>query len=126
MSAVNVSVLLTTHFCLLAIVTTQCFLRLVVNTHIGNAQRSTGLAAFFFLWPCSSSRPGRQLPDGILPPWRAPVEDINNSALHKILAVVDIAVDVPCGMVAQNSVCDGVDDGTCLIPWVLLCRHCKQ
>ncbi len=52
----------------------------------------------------------RQLPDGILPPWLAPVKDIYDGALKERLGIVYVAVDVLCGMVAQNSVRDGVND----------------
>ncbi len=52
----------------------------------------------------------RQLPDGILPPWRASVKDIHNGALKEHLGIVYSAVDVLRGMVAQNSVQDGVNN----------------
>jgi len=41
----------------------------------------------------------RQLPDGILPPRRAPVKDIYDGALKERLGIVYVAVDVLCGMV---------------------------
>ncbi len=47
MLAVIVSLLLATHLCLWAIATTQCFVRLAVNTHISNVQRSMGSVDFF-------------------------------------------------------------------------------
>ena len=46
----------------------------------------------------------RQLPDGILPPRRAPIKDIHDGALKECLGIVYIAIDVLCSMVAQNSV----------------------
>ena len=45
-----------------------------------------------------------QLPDGILPPWCAFVKDIHDGALKESLGIVYVAIDVLCGMVAQNSV----------------------
>ena len=45
-----------------------------------------------------------QLPDGILPPRRVPIKDICDGALKECLGLVYVAVDVLCGMVAQNSV----------------------
>ena len=68
---------------------------------------------------------GRQLADGILPPRRASVKDIHDGALKEHLGIVYIAVDVLRGMVAQNSVRDGVDDRAHLVPRVDL-RHRKQ
>ncbi len=62
----------------------------------------------------------RQLPDGILPPQRAPIKDIHDGALKECLGIVYIAVDVLCSMVSQNSVRDGVDDRAHLIPQVNL------
>jgi hypothetical protein len=50
----------------------------------------------------------RQLLDGILPPWHAPIKYIHDSALNECLGIVYIAVDVPHGMVAQNSVHDSM------------------
>ncbi len=41
----------------------------------------------------------RQLPDGILPPRRAPVKDIYDGALKERLDIVYVAVYVLCGMV---------------------------
>ncbi len=41
----------------------------------------------------------RQLPDGILPPRRAPVKDIYDGALKERLGIVYVAVDVLRGMV---------------------------
>jgi hypothetical protein len=52
----------------------------------------------------------RQLPDGILPPRRAFVEDTHDSSLPKMLGIVHVTEDVLCSMVAQNSICDSVDD----------------
>ena len=45
-----------------------------------------------------------QLPDGILPPRRASVKDIHDGALKERGGIVYVAVDILCGMVAQNSV----------------------
>ena len=67
----------------------------------------------------------RQLPDGILPPRRVPIKDIHDGALKECLGIVYVAVDVLRGMVAQNSVGDGVDDRAHLIPRVNL-WHRKQ
>jgi len=67
----------------------------------------------------------RQLPDGILPPRRASVKDIHDGALKESLGIVYAAVDVLRGMVAQNSVQDGVDDRAHLFPQVDL-WHRKQ
>jgi hypothetical protein len=36
----------------------------------------------------------RQLPDGILPPWHASIEESHDSAQQKVLRVVHIAKDV--------------------------------
>jgi hypothetical protein len=60
----------------------------------------------------------RQLPDGILPPRRAPIKDIHDGALKECLGIVYIAVDVLPGMFAQNSVQFGVEDCAQLVPWV--------
>ena len=62
----------------------------------------------------------RKLPDGILPPWCVSVKDTHDSALQKMLGIVHIAKNNLRGMVAQNSICNGVDDRAPLIPWVLL------
>ena len=69
-----------------------------------------------------------QLPDSILPPWRASIEETHDGALQKVLGIVHIPEDVLRGMVAQSSVGDSVDNFTHLVPWVLLriCRHDKQ
>ena len=67
----------------------------------------------------------RLLPDGILPPRRAPVIDIYDGALKERLGIVYIAVDVLRGMVAQNSVRDGVNNRAHLVPRVDL-WHRKQ
>ena len=67
----------------------------------------------------------RQLPDGILPPWRASVKDIHDGALKELLGIVYVAVDVLRGMVAQNSVREGMDDRAHLVPRVDL-WHRKQ
>ena len=42
--------------------------------------------------------------------------------------VVDVAEDVLCGMITENSIGDGMDDFAHLIPQILLhlCHHCKQ
>ena len=45
-----------------------------------------------------------QLPNGILPPRRAPVKNIHNGALKECLGLFYVAIDVLRGMVAQNSV----------------------
>jgi len=60
----------------------------------------------------------RQLLDGILPPRCAPVKDIYDGALKERLGIVYVAVDVLRGMVAQNSVRDGVNDRAHLVPRV--------
>ena len=39
-----------------------------------------------------------------------PFKDIHDGALKKSLGIVYVAVDVLRGVVAQNFVCDGVDD----------------
>ena len=67
----------------------------------------------------------RQLPDGILPPRRALVKDIYDGALKERLGIVYVAVDVLRGIVAQNSVRDGVNDRAHLVPRVDL-WHRKQ
>ena len=54
-----------------------------------------------------------------------PFKDIHDGALKKSLGIVYIAVDVLRGVVAQNFVCDGVDDRAHLVPRVDL-RHHKQ
>jgi len=68
----------------------------------------------------------RQLPDGILPPRRASIEETHDCSLQKVLGIVDIAEDVLRGMVAKSSVRDGVDDRAHLVPQVFLCRHRSQ
>jgi len=45
----------------------------------------------------------RQLPDGILPPGCASIEETHDGSLQKVLGIVDIAGDVLCGMVAKSS-----------------------
>ena len=60
----------------------------------------------------------RQLPDGISPPRRAPVKDMYDGALKERLGIVYVAVDVFCGMVARNSVQDGMNDRAHLVPRV--------
>ena len=60
----------------------------------------------------------RQLPDGILPPRRAPIKE--DGALKECLGIVYVAIDVLRGMVAQNSVRDGVDNRAHLVPRVNL------
>ena len=67
----------------------------------------------------------RQLPDGILPPRRASAKEIHDGTLKDHLGIVYVAVDVLRGMVARNSVRDGVDDRAHLVPRVDL-RHRKQ
>ena len=44
------------------------------------------------------------------------------------LFIVDVAEDVLCGMIAENSIGDGMDNCAQLVPWILLplCWHCKQ
>jgi hypothetical protein len=66
-----------------------------------------------------------QLPDDILPPRRAPVKikDIYDGALKERLGIVYVAVDVLRGIVAQNSVRDGVNDRAHLVPRVDLWHH---
>ena len=54
-----------------------------------------------------------------------PLKDIHGGALKESLGIVNVAIDVLHGMVAQNSVRDGVDDLAHLVPRVDL-RHCKQ
>ncbi len=54
-----------------------------------------------------------------------PSKDIHDGALKEHLGIVYIAVDVLRGMVARNSVQDGVDDRAHLIPRVDL-WHLKQ
>ena len=66
-----------------------------------------------------------QLPDGILPPGRAPIKDIHDGALKESLGIVYVAVDVLCGIVAQNSVRDGVDDRAHRVPRVDLWHRKK-
>ena len=44
-----------------------------------------------------------QLKVGTLPPWCTSVKDIYDGALKERLGIVYVAVDVLCGMVAQNS-----------------------
>ncbi len=52
-----------------------------------------------------------------------PIEDIHDSALNECLGIVYIAIDVPPGMVAQNSVHDGVNNCAHLVPRVDLWHH---
>ena len=48
------------------------------------------------------------LPDGILPPRRASVEDTHDDSLQKMLGIVHITEDVLCSLVTQNSIRDSV------------------
>ena len=45
-----------------------------------------------------------------------------------MLCIVDVAEDVLGGMIAENSIGNGMDDCAHLVPRILLClcRHCKQ
>ncbi len=44
----------------------------------------------------------RQLPDGVLPPWHASIEDIHDGALNDFLCIVYIPITDLCSVVAQN------------------------
>ena len=59
------------------------------------------------------------------PPRCASLKDIHDGALKERLGIVYVAVDVIRGMIAQNSVRDGVDNRAHLVPRVDL-PHCKQ
>jgi hypothetical protein len=68
----------------------------------------------------------RQLPDGILPPRRASVEDTHDDSLQKMLGKFHVTEDVLRSMVNQNSIRNSVDDCAHLIPPINLCWHRKQ
>ena len=67
-----------------------------------------------------------QLPDGILLPRCTPAKHIHDGALKKCLGIVYIAVDVFCGIVAQNSVRDNKDNCAHLVSWVDLWHHKRR
>ena len=58
----------------------------------------------------------RQLPDGILPPRRATIKHLHDSALKKVLGKIS-AKYVLRAVVAKNSIGGSMDDSASL-PWV--------